>query len=275
MARPSQPVPSSLLQVARRQAGLVNLRQCHASGLTSRQVARRVDRGEWRRLARGVFDTTTVKPESDSARYDLRRRPTAFLGPLSLPGSILVGLGALVLHGVKGVPPSYRPEVTLPDATSRERTGPVRVRRLLVATPVVIDGVRCAPLAEALAQAVPTLGRLDAVAVLDSARHQGLLTDPECARSLTARRRGARRCWGWWDDADARAESPAESWARATCQDRGFPPDAVQLWVVGRGWRSRVDLAWVLPDGSVLLVEVDGRDVHATPDALYDDRHRP
>lgn len=184
MARPPQPVPSSLLRVARRQAGLVNLRQCHASGLTSRQVARRVDRGEWRRLARSVFDTMTVEPESDSARYDLRRRRTAFLGPLAHPGAAAIGLGSLVLHGVQGVPSSFVPEVVFPHAYPRHGSGPVRVRRVPISSPVVVDGVRCASVADSLALAVPALRRLDAVAVIDSARHQGVAQ--EAAALLTA-----------------------------------------------------------------------------------------
>jgi hypothetical protein len=35
-----------------------------------------------------------------------------------------------------------------------------------------------------------------------------------------------------------------------------------------------VDLAWVLPDGGALLVEVDGQDVHGRLEALYADRQR-
>lgn len=274
MARPPQPVPSSLLRVALRQAGLVNLRQCHASGLTSRQVARRVDRGEWRRLARGVFDTMTVKPESDSARYDMRRRRTAFLGPLAHPGAAAVGLGSLVLHGVQGVPSSFVPEVVFPHAYPRHGSGPVRIRRVPISPPVVVDGVRCASVVDSLALALPALTRLDALAVVDSARYRGLLPEVSGLRARVARRPAAALGRSACDDSTDRAESPAESWARVTCADRGHPPDAVQLWVVGRGWRARVDLAWILPDGRALLVEIDGRDEHSTPDALYDDRRR-
>ncbi|WP_166843880.1 hypothetical protein [Isoptericola sp. BMS4] len=57
--------------------------------------------------------------------------------------------------------------------------------------------------------------------------------------------------------------------------DHGAPPDALQLVVrdaAGR-FRARVDMAWHLPDG-VLLVEVDGREAHSRLEALVDDRRR-
>lgn len=269
-------MPSELLEVARVQAGLVALRQCLAMGMTRGQVARRVDRKDWDRVARGVLDTGTVQAATISESYDLRRRRSSLLGPLAHPGGIAVGVCSLVLHGVQGAPIDVAPEIALPKAQPRPGGGTVRVRRILVPAPVTMDGIPCAPVGESLALAVPALGRLDAVAMIDSARHQGLTDAPGLvvARGLTTGRRETRVSWGWWEDSDPRAESPAETWARITCVDRGCPPDAVQLWVVGPGWRARVDLAWLLPGGSLLIVEVDGAEVHSRPDALFEDRRR-
>lgn len=55
-----------------------------------------------------------------------------------------------------------------------------------------------------------------------------------------------------------------------------MPPDALQLVVVDRAGRQlgRVDLAWRLPDGTWLLVEIDGAEIHSTPQAVYRDRSR-
>ncbi|MDO8146974.1 hypothetical protein Q6350_00850 [Isoptericola sp. b515] len=154
----------------------------------------------------------------------------------------------------------------------------VRVRRVLVPSPEEVDGILVAPVVDSLALAVPALTRLEAVAMIDSARHQGLVDDAGVrrARTLATGRRGARRSHAWWALSDARAESPAESWARITCGDAGVPPDAVQLRVVRADGRvvARVDLAWILPDGGVLLAEIGGRDVHSTPGALLADRRR-
>jgi hypothetical protein len=276
--RRAEPVPDAALHAARRQEGLLTMRQCLAAGMTSRQVTGRVDRKEWERAARGVYDTGIVRPETPSAAYDHRRRRTALLGPLAHPGAAAVGVGALVLRGVRGAPIEFEPEVAVPKARPRLGDGPVRVRRVLVPEPEDVDGILCAPIVDAFALAVPQLGRFDAVAMLDSARHQGLLSDEDLlvARNRTAGRRGTRRSWAWWDESDARAESPAESWVRVSCVDRGCPPDTLQVWIVDRrgGRLARVDMAWALPDGGVLLVEIDGREVHGTPEALVDDRRR-
>ena len=141
-----------------------------------------------------------------------------------------------------------------------------------------VAGFRCANVADALAQAVPTLSRRHAVALMDSARHLGLLSPIDLDRAhLTAYRRpGVRRTHAWWEESDARAESPAETWARLACHDAGCPPDVLQLLVLERDGRflARVDLAWLLPDGRWLPVEIDGRSVHEAPSALFEDRAR-
>ncbi|MFC7879724.1 type IV toxin-antitoxin system AbiEi family antitoxin domain-containing protein [Isoptericola sp. NPDC057391] len=276
MSRPAAPVPPRLLERARRQGGLLALRQCLAAGMTRGQVARRLDRKEWEPVARGVLDTGAVQPSTVSESYDLRRRRAALLGPLVHPGGIAVGVCSLVLQGVQGAPVDVVPQVAVPRSRPRTGGGPVRVRRILVPAPVEVDGILCAPLRDSLALAVPALPRLDAVAMIDSAWQQRMIDGPGLlvARGLATGRRGARASWPWWEDADQRAESPAESWARITCLDLGIRPDAVQLRIQGRGWGARVDLAWSLPDGTLLLVEIDGADVHSAPEALFADRRR-
>ncbi|WP_098462815.1 type IV toxin-antitoxin system AbiEi family antitoxin domain-containing protein [Isoptericola jiangsuensis] len=277
MSRPVGPLPPTLVGAARRQEGLVTIRQCLESGMSRRRVQGHVERKDWERPARGVYDTGLVVPTSTSDGFAHRRRRTALLGPLSHEGTVAVGVSALVLHGVQGSPVRFVPEVAAPRAAHRAPDGPVRVRRILVTEPERLDGVLVAPVVDSLALAIPTLSRADAVAMMDSALHQGLVTPAGIAgaRARATGRRGARRCEPWWSEPDARSESPAESWARVTCTAAGVPPDAVQLVVVRGGQVvARVDLAWILPDGVVLLVEIDGRDVHSTPDALLHDRRR-
>lgn len=250
--------------------------QCLDAGMTPRQVSRRLESKVWERVVRGVYDTGAPEPASMSEQFDRRRRRSALVGPLSQPRGIAVGLGAIVLQGVRGTPPEIPWEVAVPRAQPRLSAGPVRTRRILVPEPRVVHGIPCMPVPQALGLAVPTLRRRDAVAVIDSARFQGLLSDDDLAwaRSTTVGRRGARASRSWWARSDARAESPAESWARLSCADAGFPPDAVQLWArAGDRW-YRLDLAWVLPDGGLLIVEIDGREVHDRVEALFEDRER-
>jgi hypothetical protein len=191
---------------------------------------------------------------------------------------VATGVCALVLHGVKGAPLDITPEVTFPDGSPRGGSGPVRVRRVPLERWFDLDGVPCVSVTDALAQAVPTLDRFHAVALMDNARHERFLLeeDFERARRADAGLPGSLARAPWWDESDAQSESPAETWARLSCVDAGCPPDSVQLRVDDPSGRflARVDLAWILPDGGDLLVEIDGRDVHGRVEALYADRHR-
>ncbi|MFD6176734.1 MULTISPECIES: hypothetical protein [unclassified Isoptericola] len=268
-------VPASLRQVASAQEGLVSSWQCHEHGLTKQNVAALVGRQDWSRVARGVFDTGVAGGTTDS--FDLPRRRSALVGVLARPGSVATGLCALVWQGVQGAPARIAPEVTFPDGSPRSG-GPGRVRRERLRRWVVVGGLPCVPAELALAQAVPELDRGHAVALMDSARHRRVVTEDEFRRAREAARgrRGAARASSWWDESDPRAESPIETAARLACTDAHYPPDALQLVVRDARGRflARVDLAWLLPDGRVLLLELDGRDAHTTPKALFGDRHR-
>jgi hypothetical protein len=251
--------------------------QCRAAGMTRKQVAARVRTEEWHRPARGVVGTG-LPGDGDLDELDRRRRRAAVLGLLAHPGSVATGVCALVLHGVQGAPVDLVPEVAMPTGAPRAERPPVRLRRFPVHRWVDVDGFRCVPVDRAIADAVRQVGRRQAVALLDSALHQGLLTSQELetVRRDAAGRRGMARTRHWWSLADGRSESPAESWARLSCLDDGFPPDALQLPVAAPDGQvfARVDMAWRLPDGTALLVEIDGQDVHSAPLALYRDRAR-
>lgn len=214
----------------------------------------------------------------DRNPIDRRRRRAAFLGALAYPGAVVTGVCALVMHGIMGAPATVVPEVSFPDGTPRAPRHPVRLRRIRVEYPVLVNGIVIAPVIDALAQAVPALERRYAVALMDSAQFRGKLHPAglERAHDLARFHRGVGRTHSWWAESDPRSESPAETWARLACPDAGIPPDVLQLLVLSPDGRvlARVDLAWLLPDGRWLLVEIDGRDEHDTPAALYRDRAR-
>lgn len=268
-------MPESLLRFAAHQEGLLSTDQCRRAGMTRQQVAARVRSKEWERPVDGVVELVSTGPDDDP---DHRRRRAAVLGLLAHRGSIATGLCALVLHGVQGAPLRISPEVCLPSGAPRARRPGVRLRRSPAPRWENTDGLPRVPVAEALIQAAPTVNRRHAVAMMDSALHQQLLSRETllAAYRCAARRRGMARTRTWWELADGRAESPAETWARLSCIDAGYPPDALQLDVAGWGGAvfARVDLAWRLPDGTALLVEIDGRGVHSAPRALYRDRAR-
>ncbi|MFH5824994.1 hypothetical protein [Georgenia sp. AZ-5] len=278
---------AALIELARRQEGLVSATQCDAHGVTAHVRGRLCRRGVWRRVVRGVFDTT---PDL-RRRWPARRRQAALVGLLRYgPDAVAVGTSALTLLGVEGLPATVVSEVALGPGQSRglpparaSETGPagraVRVRQFDVgAQTMVVAGFKVVRPAWALAQAVPELPRRHAIAVMDSALNKGLVGENglEEARRLARGRRRVARTHGWWQEADGRAESPLETFGRLDCADNGVAPDALQVEIVddhglllGRG-----DMGWRCGAGSWLLAEFDGREFHEDLGALLHDRYR-
>jgi hypothetical protein len=265
-----------LLQVASRQAGLVTTAQAHAAHLSRGAIRGLVDRREWRRVAMNVYELRA----SAAADLDDRRRRAALLGLLAYGAdAVAVGPCALVLHGVEGLPRWLTPQVALDAASRRRHRDGVRLRQfddgMLTTT---VDGFRVVTLDWALAQAVPELPRPNGLAVLDSVRRLRLLAPHELAlaHDLARGRRGVASRHDLWDLADGRAESPLESFARLECVEDGIPPGTLQLpvrdgsgAVVARG-----DMGWQRRDGRWLVAELDGREHHDTPVAVFADRRR-
>jgi hypothetical protein len=275
---PRTTVPPDLLTTARLQAGLIELDQCRAAGLSVKSVRGLVGRGSWRHVARRVWEIPSVAPSPTD--HDARRRRSALLGLLTFgPEAVAVGPCALALHGLKGLPTSIRPEVALPGRSNRLDRDGVRVRQFDDGMEVVkVGGRRVVSLEWALAQAVPELPHRNGLALLDAALCSARLTPSGLARAhdIARGRRGIRSRHVLWDLADRRAESPLESFARWECVVDGIPPDTLQLPLTTPGGRAvaRGDLAWRRSDGRWLVVEMDGTDVHGTPAAVYADRSR-
>ncbi|WP_141389893.1 hypothetical protein [Cellulosimicrobium cellulans] len=274
-------VPPELLALAGAQEGLLSAQQCDAHGVGSHRRSRLVGQGRWCRVTHAVLDTipTPLGGRDGPRRHDHLRRRAAWLGLLAYgPDAIAVGPCALVLLGVEGVRTDVRPEVTLPGACAgRARDGIVLRQFDDGMTVTQVEGRWVATPDWALAQAVPEMGRMRAVAAMDSARHRGLLSAEGLAHAhdLARGRRGVARTHTWWGQSDGRAESPLETFARLDCTDSGIAPDDLQVEVVDDGrFLGRGDLGWRLPGGRWLIAELDGVDVHSEPAALLRDRAR-
>jgi hypothetical protein len=247
--------------------------------VTSARRRRLVAAGRWTRVTHAVFDTDPTPPRNRADAHDHLRRRRVWAALLAHgPDAVAVGASALAMFGVQGLPVDLTAEVALPRGRfGRARTG--GVVRQYEAGPVL--RVRGAPVTGpelALAQAVPAWSRRRAVAVLDSALHQRVVTREGLCRAheLARGRRGVARTHDWWDLAREEAESPLETWARLEALDAGCPPDRLQVRVEDADGRflGRGDLGWHLPDGRWFVVEADGEGVHATPRALFHDRSR-
>jgi len=268
-------LPDDLLATAAGQGGLVSIAQCRAAGLTDKDVAGLVRRLRLARVTRGVYDTDVVPLAVRS--WDDRRQRAAWAGLLAYgDDAVAVGTSALVLHGVRGLPATPRPEVAVPGATNRRDRDGLRLRQFDAGmTTVEVRGRRVASPEWALAQAVPELPRAHGLAVLDSALHLGVVDRAGLARAHDAARgrRGVATRHPLFALADARAESPLESFARLDCVDEGVPPHVLQLPVHGAGLAARGDMAWRRGE-RWLVAELDGQDVHDAPAAVYADRAR-
>lgn len=270
-------MPRSLLTLASRQEGLLSAAQCDDAGVSTTRRGRLVANGEWARVTRGVFD---VDPRRDRrGDPDHRRRRQAWTGLLAYgPDAIAVGACALALHGVMGLPLDVSPEVALPGGRSLRSRDGVRVRQYGSSATMRFGSRAVVALVPALAQALPELARENAVAILDDVLHRGLVAPRgfDEVRDLVRRRRGGRRVARWCELVDGRSESPLESVARLRCLDGGVPPDQLQVEIrdgsnrlVGRG-----DLGWRLRGGRWLIAEIDGREFHESPNAVFHDRTR-
>ncbi|WP_425956263.1 type IV toxin-antitoxin system AbiEi family antitoxin domain-containing protein [Xylanimonas sp. McL0601] len=284
--------------MAAQQEQLVSARQLVAHGVPYQRIADRVHQGSLTCAAVGVYDCEPTAPggrtmawarargwAEPGAVFDHLCRRSATLALLERGDlAVAVGLAALALHGVRGLPRAFVPSVGFPTRAPRSPADGSQVRRLRgLEVTTTASGLRVAPLEAALAQGVLELtrradGRTHAVAVLDDVLSRGLLDDAGLhrARAHLRRRKGALLAREWWDLADAGSQSPAETWARLSCLERGVPPDWLQLEVENAFGAvvARVDMAWRLPDGRYLFAEIDGEDVHSTPRAVFHDRAR-
>ncbi|WP_136518395.1 hypothetical protein [Cellulomonas telluris] len=282
------PLPPTLLRLARTQEWLLSAGQCDAAGVGAGRRAALRRAGALAVSVRGVDQVLRLAdgapvPVAGGDETAARRRRTAWSALLAagVERAVATGCCALALHGVDGLPVDVVREVaTLPGASHRLRGG-TRVRTLAASERARVGTVGAARVVDpvtALAQAVPELTREHAVAVLDSALQRGLVREDELAdvRAVVRGRRGAARSASWWDLVDGRAQSPLETWARLQCRDAGVPPHDLQVAVRDATGRTiaRGDLGWSLPDGRLLVLEVDGAGPHSAPRALFRDRER-
>lgn len=273
-------IPSAAGPVLRRQAGLLSTAQCERLGI-GREVRRRLVRQvRWTSPARGVYDTDPV-PLASRVRDDwfehAARWRTWFALLLHGPDAVATGCCALVLHGVSGLPRDFPLEVAREDRSPRRTKHGVAVVAYPEFPTDQLDDRAIARIDHAAAQALPKLPRQNALAVLDDLARRFGFTPARLTElhDLVRRRHGAAQLHALFPIVDGRSESPAESFARLSCHDNQVPPDDLQVRVT-RGGRvvARVDLAWRLPDGRWLVVEIDGLGPHSAPRALVRDAPR-
>ena len=233
-------------------------------------MRRDVRAGRLVRVHRGVYRTQT-----DDALSELMAA-YVHLGPEAVA---CLRSGA-DLHGVQGIVGDHVPEFALPPGTERAQREGMRLHfwDLSDEDVVVVHGIPTTSLHATLADLARLLPRQQAVACLDSALHQGLMTLPELKALGSRMRRRPHAVAGRRRLAEARvgAASPLETRVRLRAEDGGFPPDELQVPIRDDSGHllGYADAGYRLPDGGWLLVEADGRTIHEAPTALMHDRHR-
>ncbi|SCG71068.1 Transcriptional regulator, AbiEi antitoxin, Type IV TA system [Micromonospora rifamycinica] len=262
-------------RVALGQDGMVTTTQALAAGLTRDHIRQLCRSGRWTRLSRGCFAPGGGPPGATPDRVRIRAAVTS-LGP----GAFAVLGSALELHGITGTRrhPAIHVSVPVDRPRPQRRTDSALVIHQLTVDPddiVDVAGIPATSPLRTVTDLILRLGRYPAVSVLDSALNRGFVTPESLATvpALVRGRRGAPAARSHLGEADGRAQSPLETWARLRCVDGGVPPDVLQLEVrdedghlLGLG-----DLAW---RAARLIAETDGAGPHGTPEALFADRRR-
>jgi hypothetical protein len=253
------------------QAGVVARRQLNEHGVDSDRVRNRLQSGRWVELTPRVLGTTT----GDLAEEQRRWMAVLHAGPRSM----LAGLSAAAVHGLCGWEPPHV-SVLVDDELSFEPVDGIdffRSRRpfdlLRSARPgIPVCRLEPAVLLHAGYEATPRAGHALLAAVVQQrlTTVERLVTALEELRPLR-RGKAFRRTLG---DIAGGAQSGAELDVGRMCRTHGLPlPQRQVARGDSNGRRRWTDCEWDLPDGSVLVLEVDGS-FHAEVRQWSDDLKR-
>lgn len=259
-------------EVALAQGGLITSVQLRTAGVSRSRTAYRVAHERWQWAGPGIICTTTG---------ELTASQRLWLGVLHAgDGSLIAGTHALELAGLEKW---SRPDVTVlvPYASAVPKPLPgfrfVRSRRDLAAMRSVADGVpRCRVEPAALLFAAGERSARTAQGLL-AAVVQQRLTSPVLLYEWLGELRPLRRAGLFREvlgEIAGGAQSLAELDVKRMCRTYGLAPPMRQVKRRDREGRIRfTDCEWQLPDGRILVLEVDGM-FHMDIDSWEDDLAR-
>jgi hypothetical protein len=231
-------------RIASRHHGLVTRAKARASGLSDRQIARRVASGRWERLGTSVFRISGA-PATDAQ--------LAYAAVLSAgPGALVSGLSALALLAV-GRAPSV-PMITRPPSSSG-RTPGVRLRRSPVEPQdrTQVGPIPCTSPSRALLEAAALVTAPALETLVDEVLDRRLSTTAAVLSAIRRAPSGSGRAGApmlrcalapWLGGIVP--GSPAEARLIRLLSDWGLPAPVLQYEVVlPTGRRAFIDLAWL------------------------------
>ena len=223
-----------------------------AAGLADREIAGALRAGRLVRVRRDAYRVA----EPGDRHADLRLLARAALED----GAILGGPAALLVHDL---PLFGRPTTVHVCATSRGGRGARAVRARIARPPDSQLAEHEGRLVSGVARAVLDTARLDGlvagVVAADAALRRGATTPAELAgvAATMAGLAGVVRARLCCDLADARSESPGESWSAVVLHRHGLPrPERQEVFRDARGFVARADFWW---PGRRVVGEFDGR----------------
>jgi hypothetical protein len=246
--------------------GLFTRRDLAAAGISDNQLKRRLRRGEWVRVRRGVYiDATRLgEAEADDARRH-RVEAAALMLTTRSGNAVVTGRSAAAIHGfplLHSMPALV--EVTVPRA---ERGSLAHVHERTTRSPIpAVDitlraGVRVTGSARTVLDVAMSSSRFEAAVVVDAALRSGEV-DRVGLQEAAARAAKAypRNAFGLvcrlLADGDGGIGHPVLSVVRRSALDAGLPePDALELRVAGQSnpvptlrWQGTREV-FVLADG--------------------------
>ncbi|MHC1563375.1 hypothetical protein ACR9E3_30840 [Actinomycetospora sp. C-140] len=239
-------------------------------GVLSSTITRRVQAGAWDRSAYGVISLTGPPKTAD------QRSAAALL--YGGDGAVLSGSAAARLHGLQRVPDDRGALLVLVDhRRHRVSRAPITVERThRLPEPVVVNGLRIAPVARAVLDAARRLRDLDQIrALLAEAVQRGLVSVRALRRELAAGcQRGTAKVRRVLVELDDGVRSAPEAWARSIAAT--IPEFSSIVWnprlvledgtwlADPDGWLDEVGLAW----------EIHSFKHHGDPEAFDATLHR-
>lgn len=236
-----------------------------------RALLRRVKSGSVVSPANGLFVSSTVW-ESLQGRIDIQHE-FIMRGLARLhPSWTFCGPSAAVAHDLP-VSFSYLNQIHVlahSSSGSRKNSG-VRHHRSRGAEIVTSNGLKITSLEDTALDCIRDMGFRDGLAIAD--RTASLLGFTAAELEAELRKRGyglprIKRALFTACHADALAESGGESIARATMAWYGFVMPRLQIWIdnpIDPAHPFRVDFLWILPDGTVVIGELDGMEKRQNP----------
>lgn len=226
------------------QHGAFTVRQARGAGFSDRQIERRVARGTWIRLLRGVLAIAGAPPT-------WRRHAIAPL--LARPDAVLVERSAGQAHGLVDAP-LLRPALCVPRGTSIRVPGAGVVHRWPVdpSELTVVDGLRVTTAARTVADLAGLMPSTKVGSLVDDAIHRRLATPTaidlavDAARHLTVAQRGAvLAATAIWQG--IRPGSAGEARLLRQLDEWGIEPPERQVPIVDCSGTTvaRADVGWV------------------------------